>query len=125
MELEKELKINIFSRAKIFIEKMGDFAPFGARLCNNEIKDVVYDPKEHEPNTADIIEVMQMKLGESIKEGVCNAVALAFDVAASFTNSDGVAEKRDALCLRISTDGSEWSEEYFPYMIIDGECVWR
>ena len=36
------LKLNIFSRAKIFIEEIGEFAPFGSELIGNNANSVVY-----------------------------------------------------------------------------------
>ena len=119
--------MNIFSRGKIFIENLGEFSPFGAKLMHDSIKDVIFYNDEMETlDTKTAIKILQENLAKDLKEnkGV-EAVAYAYDVVALFNNADGVTEKRDALCLRISTDGKIWSEEYFPYMIINGECFWR
>ncbi|MNL79575.1 hypothetical protein D3C87_2062170 [compost metagenome] len=68
---------------------------------------------------------MQEQLSKKIKEQLIDGGAIAFDVTANFKNADGISEKRDALCLKISSDGQNWSEDYFPYMIIDGQCIWK
>jgi hypothetical protein len=121
-----ELKGNIFSRAKIFLESMNEFAPFGAKLIDGEIKDVVfYNDKNEILNTENAVKIIQENLIEELKDKKIQVGAFAYDVSANFKNADGISEKRDALCLKISTDAENWSEEYFPYMIIDGECVWR
>lgn len=123
--LIKQLKTNIFSRATIFIEQIGEFAPFGAKALPNEIKDsVVYDDKDVLDGSLGV-KMLEKDILNDFDANKIIGAAIAFDVSASFQNADGVSEKRDALCLRITTDGKEWSEEYFPYMLIDGQCVWR
>ncbi|WP_166919760.1 hypothetical protein [Flavobacterium poyangense] len=123
--LLKELKLNIFYRAKIFIENLQEFAPFGAKLIEGNIKDVVYSDDAEIIDCIKGIKILQDNFSEEIKNKTINAGAIAFDVTANFKNGDGISEKRDALCLKISTNGEIWSEDYFPYMIIDGECVWK
>lgn len=125
MDLEKELKLNIFSRAKIFIEELKEFAPFGAKFVDNIVIDVVYDTEEEIVDGQKAIDNIINSFLQDVLSGKAEAAAVAFDVQANFKNADGISEKRDALCLKISTDGENWSEEYFPYMVIDGECVWR
>ncbi len=122
-----DLKINIFTRAKVFLENMNEFAPFGAKLIVNNIKDVVFHNQENENlDTETIIKNFQESLAKDLKGNTeIKAVGFAYDVSAFFNNSDGISEKRDALCLKISTDGENWTEEYFPYLIINGECIWR
>lgn len=121
-----EIKKNIFSRANIFIKNMKEFAPFGAKLTNGEIKDMVfYNDKSETLNTGKALKIIQENLIKEFNNDEIQVGAFAYDVSANFKNADGVSEKRDALCLKISTDGKNWNEEYFPYMIIDGECVWR
>lgn len=121
-----KLKVNIFYRAKLFIENIKEFAPFGAKLIDeDEIKDVVYSDDAEIIDSEKGIKILQDKFSEEIKNKTIEAGAIAFDITANFKNRDGISEKRDALCLKISSDGKNWSEEYFPYMIIDGECVWK
>lgn len=124
-DLLKELKVNIFYRAKLFIEKINVFAPFGAKLIEGKIKDVVYYDDAEIIDSTKAVNILQNNFHEEIKNKTIEAAAIAFDVSANFKNADGIFEKRDALCLKISTDGEIWSEDYFPYMIIDGECVWK
>lgn len=120
-----ELKVNIFYRAKLFLENIKEFAPFGAKVIEGKIKNVVYSDDAEIIDSTKGIKILQDNFSEEIKNNVIEAGAIAFDVIANFKNGDGISEKRDALCLKISSNGENWSEEYFPYIIIDGECVWK
>lgn len=121
-----ELKRNIFYRAAVFIESMGHFAPFGARISGAEIIDVVYDSDEIDIVDGNLaVKIIMNTFSKQIDEGDTTAVAVGFDVLAHFNNADGISEKRDALCLKISTDGVNWSEEYFPDLLIEGKCIWQ
>ncbi|WP_268849235.1 hypothetical protein [Flavobacterium aestivum] len=42
----QNLKINIFNQAKIYIENMGEFAPFGSTILNDIIAPVGYYSNE-------------------------------------------------------------------------------
>lgn len=121
----QDLKINIFNQAKLYIEDIGEFAPFGSTILNNKITPIGYYSDEEIVDSNNAVTIMQEQLSKKIKENLIDGVAIAFDVTANFNNGDGIFEKRDALCLKISRDGENWSEDYFPYMIIDGECVWK
>ena len=119
------LKIDIFSQAKTYIEDIGEFAPFGSTIHKGVIKPIGYYSDEEVIDSKNAVELLQEQFAKKIKEKLIDGGAIAFDVTANFKNSDGISEKRDALCLKISDDGENWSEDYFPYMIIDGECVWK
>lgn len=126
--LIQDLKIDIFSRAKVFIEGIGEFAPFGSKSIKGNVKPVVYSGEADENDSIDStkgIKILKEQFSKEIKENKIDAAAIAYDVAVNIKNSDGISEKRDALCLEITTDGNNWTDEYFPYMIIDGNCVWR
>ncbi|MDX6187747.1 hypothetical protein SGQ83_00145 [Flavobacterium sp. Fl-318] len=119
------LKVDIFNQAKIYIETLREFAPFGSTILNNEITPLGYYSDEEIVDSNNAIEILQQQLSKKIKANLIEAGAVAFDVIANFKNGDGISEKRDALCLKISKDGENWSEEYFPYLIIEGECIWK
>lgn len=122
------LKLDIFSRAKIFIEQIGEFAPFGSELIDRNVKPIVYYDEPYKDDLIDSkkgIRILKEYFSKEIRSNIIDAVAVAYDVAVSIKNSDGISEKRDALCLEITTNGENWTDEYFPYMIIDGQCVWR
>jgi hypothetical protein len=121
----QNLKVNIVTQAKIYIEDMGEFAPFGATILKDSITPIGYNSDEEVIDSKNAVTVMQKQLSQKIKEDLIDAGAIAFDVTANFKNADGISEKRDALCLKISNDGENWSEDYFPYLIIDGQCVWK
>jgi hypothetical protein len=121
-----DLKANIFSRAKIFIQEMNEFAPFGAKLIDEEIKDVVYyNGEENVVDSQKGIKILKDIFSKEIKKNIIQAGAIAFDVVINLKNADGKMEKRDAMCIETSTDGENWNDEYFPYMIIDKECIWK
>ncbi len=119
------LKVNIFQRAERFIEESGAFAPFGAKIVDKEVKDVVVYDDSDDIDTQRLIDMMQQSFTAEIKNNTALAGAVAYDVTATVNNSDGLPEKRDALCLAYSTDGDNWTEEYFPYLLINDQCVWR
>lgn len=122
-----KLKENIFRRAKIFIEDASLFVPFAAKLNNNNgVKDLMaYENFEESINGLELINILKNSISKEMQEGLVKAGAVAYDVLIDLENGDGILEKRDALCLEITEDGINWSDEYFPYMIIDNQCVWR
>lgn len=121
---EKLLKINTFERAAVFIEQNGSFAPFGAKLHDEGIQDVVVYNEFEEIDTTELIERLRKDFISELQNQTITAGAIAYDVIATVNNSDGMPEKRDALCLLLN-DGSTWKQEYFPYMLINDQCVWR
>ena len=121
-----KLRKNIFYRATIFIEDIGYFAPFGAKLLDNSIKDVMaYEDFEHSIEGEKLINMLKANMEKELKNGKIMGAAIANDVVVNPRNADGIFERRDALCLKISEDGENWTEEYFPYMIIENQCVWK
>ena len=124
-ELLLELKRDIFNRAEIFIGNMGEFAPFGSELINNKIKPVVvYDDSEEIIKGEKLINILKESLSKNLKERKSQACAIAYDVYVSKVNNDGESVKFNALCLIISNDGENWEENYYPYKVIEKECVW-
>lgn len=121
---EKLLKTNIFDRAAIFIEKNASFAPFGAKIRDEGIQDVVVYDDAEEIDTSELIDKLRKNFTAELQQKTISAGAIAYDVVATINNSDGMPEKRDALCLLLN-DGNTWKEEYFPYMLINDQCVWR
>jgi len=120
-----KVKQDIFYRAKIFIEKIGSFAPF-ASTYDGEVKDLMaYENFEESIEGMKLVNMLKSDISKDLRSDLIQIGAIAYDVKISLKNADGVSQKRDALCLIISTDGENWSQEYFPYMIIDGQCIWR
>ena len=117
-ELLLELQDDIFKRAKFFIDDMGLFAPFGSKLIDSEIKPVVI--MDDSEDILNVITALKNNFSEEIKSNLIQAGAIAYDVTI-----DRIATgKIDALCLILSTDGENWSEDNYPYRIVNGECVW-
>ena len=114
------LKEDIFYRAKLFIDDMGEFAPFGSELINEEVKPVViYDDSKEIFKGEELINPLMNDFSEKLKKDKIQAGAIAYDVIIKVNG-----ESRNALCLIISEDGEFWSEDYYPYRIIDNECIW-
>lgn len=120
----QKLKENIFYRSKLFLEANGVLTPFGAKVINAEIKDVIiYD--DSELITTELIHRLKDNFAFDIKNKKCSMAVVAYDVTVTTNNSDGLPERRDAICILISENGINWIEEYFPYLIIDGQCIFR
>ena len=121
-----ELKKDIFKRAELFIEDMGEFAPFASVLSLNKIKPIViYDDAQDVFTGNKFIDLLSDIISKQILNKEIQIGAIAYDVTANFKNTYGIYEIRDALCLKISIDGYNWSLEYFPYKLINGKCVWK
>ena len=123
-----ELKKNIFLQAERYILDIGEFGPYGAHIEDGEIRMVGYDPVNDEKELIDsreIIDIFKEEFLKRFERGIITAAAIGYDVALTTTSSDGSYIKRDALCMCVSVDGENWTEDYYPYMIIDGQCVWR
>lgn len=89
------LKLDIFSRAKIFIEEIGEFAPFASELFDGKIKPVMYydDPNEDGfIDSKEAVKVLKEQFSKGIKNKIIDAAAIAYDVALNITNSDGISE---------------------------------
>lgn len=120
-----EIKLNIFKRATLYIEKFGSFAPFASSILNDVVTPVGYYTDEDSVDVMNAAEMIQEQLSDKIKAGNADGAALALDVKIEVENDEGILEKRDAMCLRISVDENTWNEGYFLYKIVNGECVWK
>lgn len=121
-----ELKKNIFSRAKIFIEDMGSFTPFAATSDGKTIKDLIaYEDFDGSVDVIKLIDLLKNGILQEFNNGLLMASAIAYDVTINLENSDKVLEKRNALCLLVTKDGKNWYDEYFPYRVTATQCVWR
>lgn len=124
-DLLLNLKKDIFYRAKIFIDNMSEFAPFGSELIETEIKPVViYDDSEEIIEGLKLINRLKDHFSNKIINNSIQAAAVAYDVFINTPDSNGEIVNRNALCLIISTDGENWSEDYYPYQVVNSECIW-
>jgi hypothetical protein len=121
----KALKLDVFKQATVYIEKFGSFAPFASSILNDIVTPIGYYTDEDSVDVMNAVKVMQGQLSDKIKSGVADGAALAFDVRIEVKNAEGILEKRDAMCLRISVNENTWNEGYFPYKIVNGVCVWK
>ncbi|MDB9384707.1 hypothetical protein PN465_21180 [Nodularia spumigena CS-584] len=120
------LKRNIFDKAKIFIEDMGCFAPFGAKVSQDELVDIMaYEDFEDSIDGTILIKLMKDDILKSFEKNAINIGAIAYDVVINMDDADGLQVKRDALCLIYTNDGRSWIDEYYPYMLIDNHCIWK
>ena len=120
------LKQNIFYRAKYFLDIIGNsIAPFAATHDGEVIQDIMaYEDFEESSEGTVLINMLRGSISKELKSGLVKAGAIAYDVRISMTNAEGIEEKRDAICLIISEDGESWDDTYYPYRIINNECVW-
>ena len=124
-DLLLDLKKDIFYRAKIFIDDMGEFVPFGSELIGTEIKPVViYDDSEEIIEGLKLINRLKDDFSNKLINNSIQAAAVAYDVFINALDSNGETVKKNALCLMISIDGENWSEDYYPYQIVNNECIW-
>ena len=121
-----ELKQNIFYRAKYFLDIIGDsIALFVATHDGETIKDIMaYEDFEESIDSIILINMLRGSISKELKSGLVKAGAIAYDVRIGVNDAEGVEEKRDAICLIISVDGENWEDSYYPYRIINNECVW-
>lgn len=108
--------------------EIGEFGPYGAIAEDEAIRMVGYYQEVEEdgiPDSKVAISVLKRDFLGRFETGEIGAAAIAYDVALTTTDSDGSYSKRDALCICVSTNGDKWSEEYFPYLVLDGQCIWK
>ena len=120
-----ELKKNIFFKAERYILEAGEFEPYGAYVENDTVKIVSYSNEDKSTDAREALRVLKRGFLRRFELGLITAAAIGYDVALTTTDSDGSYTKRDALCLCVSTDGDIWSEEYFPYLVLGGQCIWK
>ncbi|RZJ36586.1 MAG: hypothetical protein EOO51_00260 [Flavobacterium sp.] len=91
------LKKDIFSRAKVFIEDMGSFAPFGAKIVNDKIKDVVFDIDED----ADFITVDGIEYKVAANEDAFDSEVLIEILSSNFSSEIKNKEIQCYQCYRL------------------------
>jgi len=124
--VEESIKENIFYRAKLFIEDIGYFSPFGAKMNGEKIIDVMaYKEFEETIEGVELIDLLKGSFSKDLKAHKIHAAGIAYDVIIEIKKSESIFKKSDALCLITSTDGTEWTSEYFPYRLIEGKCIWQ
>lgn len=124
-DLLLDIKKDIFYRAKLFIDDMGEFAPFGSELIEGKIKPIViYDDSENIIKGLKLVEILKNNLSEKILRNSINAGAIAYDVYINVNVNNEKEVRRNALCLEISTTGKHWDKDYYLYKIVNKKCVW-
>jgi hypothetical protein len=104
---------------------MGHFAPFGSESINGKIKPIViYDDTKNNIEVTKWVDLLLTNFSLKLKNKEIEAGAIAYDVFLNSKDIDGKTLKRNALCLQLSLNGIHWDEEYYPYKIINKECVW-
>ncbi|KGO78633.1 hypothetical protein Q763_17460 [Flavobacterium beibuense F44-8] len=116
----QKIKEHIFSSAQLFIERIGEFAPFGVKVSGEILKPVMaLTDYADEINGLEHVNILKDSCEEEFKKQKIDAAAIAYDVLVTI---DGI--KTDAMCLIINIDGESWEEEYFPYRIENDKCIW-
>lgn len=120
------VKKSIFQQAETFLREFNLFGPFGTIYKSDCVTPVGYYNYETEiVDSHKTVEIIKNIFSADLRSGVTEAGAVAYDVAANFINSDGELTTRDAMCIETSINGINWIVEYFPYMIIEGQVVWK
>lgn len=120
------VKRDIFQKAEAFLLEFSTFEPFGTVYKNKLVTPVNYINDENDiVDCEEAVEVIKNIFSEDLRSGITEVGAVAYDVVAKFPNADGELTTRDAMCIETSLNGINWVEEYFPFMILDGQLVWR
>ncbi len=116
-DILNKLRNNIFEQAEIYLQEIGEFAPFASKL--NKSGDFIpvgyYDNNE----IIDSIKAVEVFEETLFKDGDVDVVAIGINVSIEVKG-----EQRDALLLKISNDGENWEESYYVYNIIENQVVW-
>lgn len=112
---------SIMERAKVFLEDAGEFYPFGTILDKDEklIPVGFYDEREFLPSL-EIIDVLQKELIKTIHTEQSIAIAIGIDV---WVTKNEV--KKNALMIKISNNGIDWTEQYFAYHFQNNSVIWE
>ncbi|MFL9844457.1 hypothetical protein [Flavobacterium rhizosphaerae] len=116
-----EVKQNIFFQAEVFINDIGEFAPFGLIYKSDKIIPLGYYTNEEIMNGSETIENMKKYMEDSLKKAEIKIAALAYDIYMELHSTSN--KKTSALCLELST-GKGWETNYYVYKIIRGKCEW-
>jgi len=86
---------------------------------------MAYKEFEETIKGTELIDLLKNSFSKDLKAHKIHAAGIAYDVIIEIKNSEGIFEKSDALCLIISTNGKEWTSDYFPYTLIESKCIWK
>lgn len=128
MEIDVVLQVkkSIFQQAEAFLLELGTFGPFGTVYKNDLVTPVgYYNDESAIVDSEKAIGIIKNIFSDDLRNGSTTAGCVAYDVTANFPNADGELTKRDAMCIETSVNGINWVEEYFPYMILEGQVVWK
>ncbi|NCP85644.1 MAG: hypothetical protein GW810_12475 [Flavobacteriales bacterium] len=123
---ESSLKVSMFEQATVFLERAGEFYPYGVFINKNgvAIPVGVYDDKDYLPS-AEVITILEDNLYRKIKNNESTLVGIGVDVKVNEVIENNEVVKKDALMIKISKDGKNWKEEYYTYQINNNIVIWR
>ena len=122
---ERELKTLMFKQATSFLEDAGEFFPYGTIIKKDGaiVPIGVYDDKEYLPSE-EVIEILEKELSVNIKNKEVILAGIGVDVLVSDNDKNGETIKKNALMIKISTDGVNWTEDYYAYTL-QRSVVWE
>ncbi|THD32378.1 MAG: hypothetical protein DI588_07090 [Flavobacterium johnsoniae] len=106
-------------QAKVFLDEMGEFFPYGSVLTNKQTIDTLglYND-EKELTVTEGIDILSNYIIKSIQCGDILIGAIGIDVVISNSKESG-------LMIKATEDGIKWHERTYAYQMINGECVWK
>jgi regulator of RNase E activity RraB len=117
-----DLLDNGIRSAAHFLEKSGEFYPFGLALRpDGEIAHVAaWDGKSEHPKSDDVLVLLYQALRQGVENGEYKAIAIVTDVTIRKTPND---PPRDAVRVQIEHPDAAPVACFLPYSIENGKCV--
>lgn len=112
-DLVEKLKDNITLQAKNYLSEFDEFYPFGAVITlNGELKPTSVYFNEEFPTKESVLKNLENALKKDVENNTYSAVAIGVDV---LTIPPGMAEKMDAIEIRVNLKNSFKINFYIPY----------
>lgn len=120
MEKKERLIVNIFEQVETYLKEIGEFAPFGSVIDSKEkVTPLGYYSDEDIIDSSIAIENLQENIKSKIERKQCCLGAIGVNVSVSIEG-----KLSDALLLRVTNDGVNWSEDYYTYKLDANNLNW-
>lgn len=122
MENRKKILINIFEQAETYLKEIGEFAPFGATInLEEQITPLGYYSNEAIVDSSIAIEELQEGIEDKFIKEIIKLGAIGVNVSIQVKG-----EPSEALLVKITEDGINWSEDYYLYKLEEfNNVVWK
>lgn len=113
---KKLLLKSIKEQAKLFLEEIGSFYPFGCAIDKlNKVNPLGAYLEGENPPVAELIDLLEKVIDQQLKSGEYVIAATAIDVAINENNA-----RYDAIEVRIFENNKEQTKEHIKYEIKEG-----